>query len=182
MLQFIAVLDRPLTAAEAARAVRLRLTYDERSRSRLAAMTVDGRAAAVQLPRGVVLRDGAALVGPDGELAHVEAAPQRLARVTAPDALALLRAVYHLANRHVAAQLAPDHALIEPDPVLEAMLRSLGATVVYVDAPFDPEGGAYGGHGHGHAHGHGHEADAAAASLGEQLSIAAHARRASPRA
>jgi urease accessory protein len=178
MLRFTRVHDQPLDAAQAARAVRLRLTYDERVKSRLATMSADGQAVAILLAdhrRGSALRDGAVLAGDDGVLAIIEAAPQALARVTAESPLALLRAVYHLANRHVPAQLAADHALIERDPVLERMLISLGATVEHVERPFDPEPGAYDGHGHSHAH-HG-EADDVSATLGEQLSIEAHRAR-----
>lgn len=184
MITLTHVLDRPLSAAEAAAALRLRLTHDERARSRLAAMSVDGRAVAIVLrdhPRGVALADGCVLAGDDGALAIVEAAAQPLARVTAGSPLALMRAVYHLANRHVAAQLAADHVLIERDPVLASMLVGLGAQVELVEAPFAPESGAYaGGHGHGHGHGHAHcdEIDEVSATVGEQLSIAAHARRA----
>jgi urease accessory protein len=123
-----------------------------------------------------VLRDGALLAGDDGALARVEAAPEPVTRVTAGDPLALLRAVYHLANRHVPAQLAIDHALIERDPVLEAMLRGLGVHIEHIDAPFDPEGGAYHGE-HHHGPSHRDEVDTASATIGEQLSIAAHAGR-----
>ena len=131
----------------------------------------------------MALADGCVLCSDDGVVAIVEAALQPLARVTADSPLALMRAVYHLANRHVAAQLAADHVLIERDPVLESMLRGLGAQVDAVEAPFAPESGAYaGGHSHaqGHGHGHGHcdEIDDISATVGEQLSIAAHARRA----
>ena len=187
MITLTHVLDRRLSDAEAAGALRLRLSHDERVRSRLAAMSVDGRAVAILLrnaKRGVALADGCVLCSDEGVVAIVEAAPQTLARVTASSPLALMRAVYHLANRHVAAQLAADHVLIERDPVLESMLRGLGAQVDAVEAPFAPESGAYaGGHGHahgGHAHGHGHgdEIDEISATVGEQLSIAAHARRA----
>lgn len=189
MLRLTRLLDRPPTADERARALRLRLTYDERVKTRLAAMSVDGTAVAILLDdakRGSVLRDGALLAGDDDALAIVEAAPQPVARISADAPLVLLRATYHLANRHVPAQLALDHLLIERDPVLEAMLRGLGAGVDHVVAPFDPEGGAYVGHsaghsaGHGghHPHAHGDADDADSASLGEQLSIAAHARRA----
>jgi urease accessory protein len=178
VLRFTQVLDAPPAADARARAVRLRLRHDERARSRLAAMTVDGQAAAVVLPRGTVLADGTFLAGDDGALALVEAAPQALARISAASPLALLRAVYHLANRHVAAQLTADAVLIERDAVLEAMLASHGAQIEHVEAPFEPEAGAYHG-GHGHAL---HDDDAAgSASIGEQLSIAAHARRGAAR-
>jgi hypothetical protein len=76
----------------------------------------------------------------------------------------------------VPAQLATDHALIERDPVLEAMLRGLGLHVEHIDAPFDPEGGAYHGE-HHHGAAHRDEVDTVSATIGEQLSIAAHAGR-----
>jgi urease accessory protein len=183
MLRLDHIRTEPLTAAESAAALRLPLTYDERAKTRLVTMTRAGQAVAFVLAtvkRGTVLRHGTVLAGEQG-LAIVEAAPQPVACVSADSPLALLRAVYHLANRHVAAQLAPDHLLIERDPVLEAMLRGLGARVEHLEAPFDPEGGAYDGHAHGRPghhgrHGDAGEVDAAAATLGEQLSIAAHAR------
>jgi urease accessory protein len=184
MLRFTQLLDRPLTADETARAVRLRLTCDERVKNRLATMSVDGQAVAILLPdrkRGTVMRNGAVLAGDDGALAIVEAAPQPVARITASTPLALLRATYHLANRHVPAQLAADAVLIERDPVLEAMLHGLGAHIEHIEAPFDPEGGAYAAHGEGaHDHdgpSHREEIDEVSATVGEQLSIAAHARK-----
>lgn len=177
MIRLTRVLERPLTEAERGRALRLRLTHDERVRTRLAAVSVDGRAVAILLAeakRGAALRDGAVLAGDGGALAIVEAAPQALARISAGSTPALMRAVYHLANRHVAAQIAADCVLIERDPVLERMLVGLGARVEHVMAAFDPEPGAY----LGHAHGHG-EVDAESVMTGEQLSIEAHrARRA----
>lgn len=178
MLRLDRIRTEPLAPAEAAGALRLCLTYDERVKTRLATMTPAGQAVAIVLAdarRGTVLRHGTVLAGALG-LAIVEAAAQPVARVTANSPLALLRAVYHLANRHVPTQLAADQVLIERDPVLESMLRGLGAQVEHVEAPFEPEGGAYPGkHAHGHR-AHGDEIDAVSATLGEQLSIAAHAR------
>lgn len=176
MIQFDRIVEHALSSADAASAVRLRLTYDERVKSRLATMTVDGRAVAITLPRGSVLHDGTVLGGGQG-FGIVEAAPQPLTRVSAATPLALLRAVYHLANRHVPVQLAVDCLLIERDPVLESMLRPLGAQLEQVQAPFTPEGGAYHGAPHSHGHERGDEIDEASRTVGEQLSIAAHARR-----
>jgi len=177
MLSFFRVHDVALTAAQRSCAVCLRLTYDERAKQRLATMSAAGEAVAILLKdakRGSVLRHGTVLAG-DAAFAIIEAARQPLARVTTDSPLALLRATYHLANRHVPAQLATDAVLIERDPVLEAMLRGLGARVEHVEAPFDPEGGAYeAGHPH---HSHGPEPlDEVSATVGERLSIAAHRR------
>jgi urease accessory protein len=183
MLRFDRIVDSPLAPDDATHAVRLHLTYDERVKTRLATMTAEGQAVAIvlaQAKRGTVLRHGTVLAG-DRAVAIVEAAAEPVARVTADSPLALLRAVYHLANRHVAAQLALDHVLIERDPVLESMLRGLGAQVEHIEAPFDPEGGAYHAHGDVHAkHGHCDEIDAVSATVGEQLSIAAHAKVRTP--
>lgn len=185
MLRLTSIVTGELSPAQRAGAVVLALPYDERVKQRLATMVTDGprqgEAVALMLdgPRGSVLRDGTVLAGPDGVLAIVRAAPQPVTRVTAPDALTLLRAVYHLANRHVPAQLALDAVLIERDPVLERMLVALGAQVAQVEAPFDPESGAYAAHGGGHRHGgHGSNGDDdPSATVGEQLSIAAHRAR-----
>ena len=179
MLLFTRIHDGGLAAAETAGAVRMRLTYDERARSRLATMSFAGQAIAIRLPedrRGHVLRDGTILAGDTGIFAIVEAAPQPVARITADSPLALLRATYHLANRHVPAQIAADAVLIERDPVLEAMLRGLGVHVEHLEAPFHPEGGAYEGH-HHHKPSHLAEPDEVSATVGEQLSIAAHRNR-----
>lgn len=179
MLRFTRIHQDALTPAQQAAAVHLKLTYDERVKQRLATMSIDGRAVAIlllDLKRGSVLRDGTVLEGDDGVFAIIGAAAQPVARVTAESPLALLRATYHLANRHVPAQLATDAVVIERDPVLESMLGRIGARVEHIEAPFDPEGGAYdGGHHHGHAH---HDVvDETSATVGEQLSIAAHRQR-----
>lgn len=171
MLRLTRVHDGPVDPG--ARLHVLVLTHDERVKSRLAAMCEDGTAAAILLARGTVLRDGTVLAGDGGECAIVRAAPQPLARVTAATPLQLMRAVYHLANRHIPVQLGADCVLIERDAVLERMLVALGARVEHLEAAFDPEGGAHGGHGHHHQD----EPDEISATLGEQLSIEAHRAR-----
>lgn len=184
MLRLTRLIDGAPASAALAGAVTLRLGWDERSRSRLALLLDSGEAVAVSLPRGTRLRSGAVLASDDGRFAMVEAAPQRLLRVRAGSTLQMMRAVYHLANRHVAAQIGDDHVLIEPDAVLAAMLARLGATVEEIESPFEPEPGAYDGAAHAHRHGDGAAAadiDEVSATLGEQLSIEAHRRRAPER-
>jgi urease accessory protein len=151
------------------RAPTVELDWDIRQKSRFDARLSDGRQLAVFLPRGSVVRGGDVLVTADGELVRVLAAPQAVLRITAcPDhpaseqAFDLMRAAYHLGNRHVPIELQPDHLKIEPDHVLADMLRAMHLTVVETSEGFEPEGGAYGGHGvhgHGHGHGHGHDHD-----------------------
>jgi urease accessory protein len=132
----------------------LNLTRDQRGRSRLRATLSDGREVAILLPRGGALRDGDGLASADGLRVRVRAAAETLSRVECSDPLALARACYHLGNRHVALQIEPGRVSYLHDHVLDAMLAGLGLEVRVVEAPFEPEPGAYGGQGHGHNHGH----------------------------
>lgn len=153
------------------RAASVTLDWDTRCKSRFDATDSNGRQLGVFLPRGTVVRGGDVLVAEDGSLVRVEAAPQPVLRISAcvehGSPFDLMRAAYHLGNRHVPIELKPDHLKIEPDHVLADMLRAMHMTVAEVHEPFEPEGGAYGdnammghdhGHGHhpGHGHGHGH--------------------------
>ena len=146
------------------RAPRLDIDWDLRQKSRFDAVLSDGRTLAVFLPRGTLLRGGDVLVTAEGGLVRVVAAPQAVLRITAcpahpaaEQAFDLMRAAYHLGNRHVPIELRPDHLKIEPDHVLAEMLRAMHLDVQAVDEAFEPEGGAYGGgHSGGHAGGHGH--------------------------
>jgi urease accessory protein len=132
----------------------LNLTRDQRGRSRLRATLSDGREVAILLPRGGALRDGDGLASADGLRVRVRAAAETLSRVECSDPLALARACYHLGNRHVALQIEPGRVSYLHDHVLDAMLAGLGLEVRVVEAPFEPEPGAYGGQGHAHNHGH----------------------------
>ena len=151
------------------RAATLALDWDTRQKSRFDADDSTGRKLAIFLPRGSVVRGGDVLLVEDGSLVRVQAAPQPV-MVVRPCAehgqpADLLRAAYHLGNRHVAVDLRADRIQIEPDHVLAEMLRRLHLTVTEETASFEPEGGAYqgGGHGthdhadHGHGHDHGHD-------------------------
>jgi urease accessory protein len=119
------------------------------------------------------VRGGDVLVAEDGSLVRVVAAPQPVLKITHcgdhGTPFDLLRAAYHLGNRHVAIELKPDHLKIEPDHVLADMLRGMHLIVQEVAEPFEPEGGAYAqghaahghkhdhhDHDHDHAHGHDH--------------------------
>ena len=144
------------------------LDWDVRQKSRIEATDSLGRALNVFLPRGTVLRGGDVLVGEDGSLIRVKAAAQPVLVVTHcadhGTPFDLLRAAYHLGNRHVPLELQPDRLLFEPDHVLADMLRAQHLIVTETNGAFEPEGGAYGagagahaGHAHEHAHGHDHD-------------------------
>jgi urease accessory protein len=157
---------RGLAAALLKRAASVELDWDLRQKSRFDATDSSGRALAIVLARGSVLRGGDLLVAEDGSLVRVIAAPQPVLRVTAcadhGSPADLPRAAYHLGNRHVPLEVKADHLQLEPDPVLADMLRGMHLIVSEVQAPFEPEGGAYASagahthHDHGHDHGHAH--------------------------
>ena len=145
-----------------ARAASVELDWDVRQKSRFDATDSLGRTLGVFLPRGTVVRGGDVLVAEDGSLIRVLAAAQPVLKITHctshGTAFDLLRAAYHLGNRHVPIELTPDHLKIEPDHVLADLLRAMHLTVQAVEEAFEPESGAYasgGQHQHGHHH-HGH--------------------------
>lgn len=143
------------------RAPALELDWDTRSKSRFSATDSSGREIGVVLPRGTALRGGDVLVAEDGSLIRIVAAAQPVLQVRAcaehGSPFDLLRAAYHLGNRHVPLELQPTQLQFEPDPVLADMLRRQHLIVNEAQAAFEPEGGAYGeGAGHGHHHGHDH--------------------------
>jgi urease accessory protein len=162
---------RGLAAGLLRRAPQVELDWDVRQKSRFDATDSLGRALAVFLPRGSVVRGGDVLVAEDGSLIRVRAAPQPVLVVRAcaehGSPFDLLRAAYHLGNRHVPLELTPDHLKLEPDHVLAALLRQRHLIVHEATEPFEPEGGAYGsgaltGHDHGPGRGHaGHDRGAA---------------------
>jgi urease accessory protein len=148
------------------RAATVELDWDVRQKSRFDATDSQGRQIGVFLARGTVVRGGDVLVAEDGSLIVAKAAPQAVLKITHcrnhGTPFDLIRAAYHLGNRHVPIELQPDHLKIEPDHVLADMLRAMHLIVNAVDEAFEPENGAYatgghhGGHHHGHDHDHGH--------------------------
>jgi urease accessory protein len=147
------------------RAASVELDWDVRQKSRFDATDSAGRHLGIFLPRGTLVRGGDVLVAADGSLVRVIAAPQPVLRITPcphhGSPFDLVRAAYHLGNRHVALELQSDHLKLEPDHVLADMLRAMHLIVNEQQAAFEPESGAYaaGGHGHGHAHEHAHDHD-----------------------
>jgi urease accessory protein len=150
--------SRGLAAVLVKRASQVELDWDVRQKSRFDATDSLGRSLGVFLPRGTAVRGGDMLVAEDGSLIRVLAAAQPVLVVRAcaehGSAFDLLRAAYHLGNRHVALELQPDHLKLEPDHVLADMLRKQHLIVSEATEAFEPEGGAYAGAGHGHEQGH----------------------------
>jgi len=149
-----------LAAALLKHAYKVEMDWDIRQKSRFEATDSAGRQLGIFLPRGTVARGGDVLVAHDGSLIKVCAAPQAVLKITCcPNhgtPFDLIRAAYHLGNRHVPIELKPDHLKIEPDHVLADLLRAMHLTVEEVNEAFEPESGAYASSGHAHGLDHHH--------------------------
>ena len=132
------------------------LDFDARYRRRVAMTGVGGLEFLLDLAEATMLRGGDGLRLEDGRVVEVVAEPEPLAEIRAADPLALTRVAWHFGNRHLPTEILPKALRIRRDPVIEAMVEGLGARVIALEAPFNPEGGAYvkaeGGADHGHDH------------------------------
>jgi urease accessory protein len=157
------------------------LDFDDRHRRRMAMTGTRGLEFLLDLENAVALRGGDALVLEDGRLVEVVAAPEPLLEIRCNDPQHLVRVAWHLGNRHLPTQITGKALRIRRDHVIEGMVKGLGARVIEIEAPFDPEGGAYAGdshethdhaghdhskhdhdgrdHGHHHNHDHQHHHD-----------------------
>jgi urease accessory protein len=127
------------------------LDFDDRHRRRMAMTGTRGLSFLLDLENALALRGGDALVLDDNRLIEVVAAPEPLAEIRCNDPQHLVRVAWHLGNRHLPTQIMPKGLRIRRDHVIEAMVTGLGARVIEIEAPFDPEGGAYAGGGHAQA-------------------------------
>jgi urease accessory protein len=127
------------------------LDFDDRHRRRMAMTGTRGLSFLLDLEKAVALRGGDALVLDDNRLIEVVAAPEPLAEIRCNDPQHLVRVAWHLGNRHLPTQIMPKGLRIRRDHVIEAMVKGLGARIIEIEAPFDPEGGAYAGGGDAHA-------------------------------
>ena len=146
-----------LAPAEVATSLVVVATFGERQKSRHKTQTQCGKPIGWFLPRGLVLKEGDVLQCKSGETIAVRAAEEDCSQVTSLDALCLMKAAYHLGNRHVPLQIGAGFLRYQQDHVLDAMLEGLGLKVSHVCLPFDPESGAYHGKsmlliGGGHQH------------------------------
>ena len=137
----------------------LTLPLHLRIKSRLRVVLDNGEEAGLFLERGTTLKEGDRLISEGGYRVAVKAADESLSTICSEDHHLLARACYHLGNRHVSIQIEPNSVSYPHDHVLDEMLRGFGLTVEVIEAPFEPEPGAYGGsadRGHSHEQGHGH--------------------------
>jgi urease accessory protein len=131
---------------------RVVLDHDGRHRRRIRLMTVAGQVLLLDLPETTRLRHGDGLRLEDSSWIAIEARPETLLEITAPDPHTLIRIAWHLGNRHLPTQLLGSAIRIRDDHVIGAMVAGLGGTATPVTAPFDPEAGAYSDGGHHHHH------------------------------
>lgn len=152
----------PAGSWTAAPSDRITLDREDRHRRRAVLTGEAGTAFLLDEPVAVHLRHGDALRLEDGRIVEVCAAPEELVEIAANDHAHLVKIAWHLGNRHLPTQLMGETLRIRRDHVIEDMVKLLGGTMTVLQAPFDPEGGAYGhgqtqGHDHGHGHSHGHD-------------------------
>jgi urease accessory protein len=135
----------------------LTLDFDARHRRRIHLTTDQREAVLLDLPKAVAMADGDGLQLEDGRWLRVHAAAEPIVEVRHKDLDQLMRLAWHLGNRHLPTEIRNQVLRIRPDHVIEDMLRGFGAALIKVQAPFQPEGGAYCDHGHHHNGGHHHE-------------------------
>ncbi|MEQ8456485.1 MAG: urease accessory protein UreE [Sandaracinaceae bacterium] len=146
MLEIHDVLHEDVLDPDGAPSVELTLPFGDRQRSRLRARLADGRDVGLFLPRGTILRGGDRLRARDGTVVRVVAALEPLSTARSTDVTRLLRAAYHLGNRHVPIQVSEGWLRYASDHVLDEMVRGLGLELTLEEAGFEPEPGAYGHH------------------------------------
>jgi urease accessory protein len=130
----------------------LTLDFDARHRRRIRLTADQGQDILLDLPNAVAMADGDGLQLEDGTWLLVQAAPELLLEIRHQDRNQLVRLAWHLGNRHLPTEIREQVLRIRPDHVIEDMLLGFGADLVIIQAAFQPEGGAYGGHGHHHNH------------------------------
>lgn len=128
----------------------IELSFDTRQKSRFRATLKNGTDIGADLPRTGILRSGSFIATDDGDILRVDAKPETLMQVSTDKSFDLLKAAYHLGNRHVPLMLTSTALYFEPDHVLAEMVQGLGLTVKTVQHPFEPESGAYAQHQHEH--------------------------------
>jgi len=165
-MSLLRVTERLATPAPAQET--LTLPFELRQKSRLRTQLDSGEAIGLMLPRGNVLRSGDCLRAENGTIIQLNAAPEPVSTATTSDPHTLLRACYHLGNRHVPLQITSAWLRYLQDHVLDQMLISLGLNINHENAPFEPETGAYHQHpssdhhndntnNHQHSHHHHHD-------------------------
>ncbi len=128
------------------------LDAQDRHRRRVVLVGERGATYLLDLPKPAQLRDGDGLLLEDGSIVRVTGKPEPLVEISAGSPRELTRIAWHIGNRHTELELSGAALRIRRDHVLEEMLRGLGADLEFIEAPFNPEGGAYDHESNGHGH------------------------------
>jgi urease accessory protein len=128
------------------------LDFDARHRRRIRLTADQGENVLLDLPKAIAMANGDGVQLDDGRWLMIQAAAETIVEVRHKDPGQLARLAWHLGNRHLPTEIRHEALRIRPDHVIEEMLSSFGAILRKSDAPFQPEGGAYGGHNHYHSH------------------------------
>jgi urease accessory protein len=127
------------------------LAYVDRHRRRIRLVAASGDSYLLDLPRAHHLVEGDGLELEGGGYLHVRAAAERVFEIVAATHADLLRIAWHLGNRHLPVQIVGERLRIHVDHVIAEMVIGLGGVIIDLEAPFDPETGAYAGATHHHA-------------------------------
>lgn len=123
------------------------LTAEERQKSRQLISVKEGQNSLnlqLKLPRGFVLQAGNLLASEKGDfVVKVCAKKEQVLTITSNHQLDLIKAAYHLGNRHVSLEINEDYLRLLDDPILAQMLTNLGLNIKAEFTPFYPEIGAY---------------------------------------
>jgi len=150
MLEIKARLKIPRTAYKLEVRGQLKLPFEARQKSRLRTKLASGEEVGLMLPRGEILRGGDLVTASDGRVVEIISLEEKVLHVEADSPRELAKVAYHLGNRHVPVEVGDGFLRIADDHVLEEMLKKLGARVSKLEAPFEPEAGAYAGGHHEH--------------------------------
>ncbi len=135
------------------------LAFLDRHRRRIRLVADTGTPFLLDLARAQHMSDGDGLELDNGSYIRVRAAAEPVIEIAAETTADLLRIAWHIGNRHLPLQALEDRLRIRADHVIAAMIEGLGGRIIWRDAPFDPEAGAYAGAGHNHP-GHDHQGHA----------------------
>ena len=120
------------------------LNYDNRYRRRIVLKTNGGEDFLLDLAKTTELRSGDLIELEDGRFIEVKAASEKLMKATSNEPLLILKAAWHIGNRHLSCEIQIDNLILRFDHVILHMLENLGLTLEVINQPFNPEGGAYG--------------------------------------
>lgn len=126
----------------------LSLTWEERRWTRKRVVTTGGRAVALALPTGSLLRPGDVIAVEAEWYLEVEGKPEPVLAVTPKDRNEAIRVAFDVGNRHFPVAISGDDLLVPDDTAMEQLLTRLGVAWKRRADVFDPLGG-----GHAHAHG-----------------------------